>query len=49
MAKQWYTIQLEQQNYIEVVAKVKSKGLAFIVLNEMKKVYINIDYKVVMK
>ena len=44
--KQWYTITLKSNidDYSEVLAKVKSKGLANIVKNSITETYKNTNY-----
>ena len=42
--KQWYTIYLQNGEYKETIAKVKSKGLAYIVKKEMTNVYEKTEY-----
>lgn len=49
--KQWYEIWLisNQDDYKEMVAKIKSQGLANITLNHYKDIYKNTIYKVILK
>ena len=51
MKKQWYEISLNNNEegfkpYSEVVARVKSKGLAYIVYQQIKITYAKTDYTV---
>ena len=48
MKKQWYEIKLTHEDgFKETVVKVKSKGLAYIVLQQIKITYANTDFKVI--
>lgn len=51
MKKQWYEIQLIStiDSHVETIAKVKSKGLANIVYNQVKETYKNTVYLVHVK
>ena len=52
--KLWYTIELVNNEedfteYKEVIAKVKSQGLAYQVHETLKEIYKNTEYKVIVK
>jgi len=51
MKKQWYEIILtnSEDNYTETIARVKSKGLAYIVKEALKDTYKNTLYNVTIK